>query len=75
MAGGQLALHQTYCDLSVHGQQAVAKFGGLSSMITLDSVLLAVLEADIPQVSRELCLTLDYFWFSSHLMVGITRKK
>ena len=55
-------------DLSVHGQQAIDKFGGLSSMTTLDSVLLAVLEADILQVIRELCLTLDNFWFSSHLL-------
>jgi len=55
-------------DLSVHGQQAIDKFGGLSTMTTLDSVLLAVLEADIPQVIRELCLTLDNFWFSSHLL-------
>ena len=37
-------------------------------MTTLDSVLLAVLEADIPQVIRELCPTLDNFWFSSHLL-------
>jgi len=55
-------------DLAIHGQQAVDKFGGLSSMTTLDSVLLAALEADIPQVMRELCLTLDNFWFSSHLL-------
>ena len=48
---------KTY-DLSVHGQQAIDKFGGLSSMTTMDSVLLAVLEADILQVIRELCLTL-----------------
>ena len=27
-----------------------------------------MLEADIPQVIRELCLTLDYFWFSSHML-------
>ena len=36
-------------DLSVYGQQSVDKFGGLSGMTTLDSVLLAVLENDIPQ--------------------------
>ena len=58
---------KTY-DLGIHGQQAVDKFGGLSSMTTLDSVLLAALEADIPQVMRELCLSLDNFWFSSHLL-------
>ena len=40
---------KTY-DLGIHGQQAVDKFGGLSTMTTLDSVLLAALEADIPQV-------------------------
>jgi len=55
-------------DLAVHGQHAIDKFGGLSTMTTLDSVLLAVLEADVPQVIRELCLTLDNFWFSSHLL-------
>ena len=37
-------------------------------MTTLDSVLLAVLEADIPELIREICLTLDNFWFSSHLL-------
>ena len=37
-------------------------------MTTLDSVLLAPLEADIPQVVRELCLSLDNFWFSVHLL-------
>ena len=37
-------------------------------MTTLDSVLLAPLEADIPQVVRELCLSLDNFWFSAHLL-------
>jgi len=58
---------KTY-DLSVHGQQAVDKFGGLGSMTTLDSVLLAALEADIPQVMRELCLSLDNFWFAAHLL-------
>jgi len=55
-------------DLSFHAQQAIDKFGGLSSMTTLDSVLLAAVETDIPQVFRELCLTLDNFWFSSHLL-------
>ena len=37
-------------------------------MTTLDSVLLAALEADIPQVVRELCLSLDNFWYSAHLL-------
>ena len=55
-------------DLSVHGQQAVDKYGGLSGMTTLDSVLLGVLENDIPQVIRELCLSLDNFWYSAHLL-------
>jgi len=55
-------------DLGVHGQQAVDKYGGLSGMTTLDSVLLAVLENDIPQVVRELCLSLDNFWYSAHLL-------
>jgi len=55
-------------DLSVYGQQSVDKFGGLSGMTTLDSVLLAVLENDIPQVIRELCLSLDNFWYSAHLL-------
>ena len=55
-------------ELGVHGAQAVDRFGGLCSMTTLDSVLLADLEADIPQVVRELCLSLDNFWFSVHLL-------
>ena len=55
-------------DLAVYGQQAVDKFGGLSGMTTLDSVLLATLEGDIPQVIRELCLSLDNFWYSAHLL-------
>ena len=40
--------------LAVHGQQAVDRYGGLSGMTTLDSMLLAVLENDIPQVIGEL---------------------
>ncbi len=40
----------------------------LRQSTTLDSVLLAPLEADIPQVVRELCLSLDNFWFSAHLL-------
>jgi len=55
-------------ELSFHAQQAIDKFGGLGSMTTLDSVLLAAVETDIPQVMRELCLTLDNFWYSSHLL-------
>jgi len=55
-------------DLAVYGQQAVDKFGGLSGMTTLDSVLLAALEGDVPQVMRELCLSLDNFWYSAHLL-------
>ena len=37
-------------ELSFHAQQAIDKFGGLGSMTTLDSVLLAAVETDIPQV-------------------------
>lgn len=37
-------------------------------MTSLDSVLLGILESDIPQVMRELCLTLDNFWFPAHLL-------
>lgn len=55
-------------DLNIHAQQAVDRFGGLHSMTSLDSVLLGVLESDIPQVMRELCLTLDNFWFPAHLL-------
>ena len=58
---------RTY-DLAVPGQQAVARFGGLAGMTTLDSVLLAALESDVPQVMRELCLTLDNFWLPAHLL-------
>ena len=60
---------KTY-ELGVHGAQAVNRFGGLGSMTTtLDSVLLSALEADIPQVVRELCLSLDLLtqgWNTGH---------
>ena len=36
-------------DLSNVAEEAIAKFGGLSSMTTLDSVILAAMELDIPQ--------------------------
>jgi hypothetical protein len=36
-------------DLSNFAEEAIAKFGGLSSMTTLDSVILAAMELDIPQ--------------------------
>ena len=44
---------KTY-ELGLHGAQAVDRFGGLGSMTTL--------------VVRELCLSLDNFWFSAHLL-------
>ena len=37
-------------------------------MTTLDSVLLAVLEGDTAQLVKELCTTLDNFWFPAHLL-------
>jgi hypothetical protein len=37
-------------DLSHFAEEAIGKFGGLSSMTTLDSVILAAMELDIPQV-------------------------
>lgn len=57
-----------YYDLSHYAEEAISKFGGLSSMTALDSVILAAIEMDIPQVMNELCLILDNFWFSAHLM-------
>ena len=39
-----------YYDLSHYAQEAISKFGGLSSMTALDSVILACIEMDIPQV-------------------------
>ena len=53
--------HRPRLDLAVPGQQAIARFGRLADMTTLDSVLLAALESDAPPVMRELCLTLDDF--------------
>ena len=44
---------KTY-ELGLHGAQAVDRFGGLGSMTTL--------------VVRELCLSLNNFWFSAHLL-------
>ena len=42
-----------YYDLSHYAQEAISKFGGLSSMTALDSVILATIEMDIPQVRIE----------------------
>jgi hypothetical protein len=39
-------------DISSSAEEAIAKFGGLSSMTTLDSVILSAMELDIPQVSN-----------------------
>ncbi|TRY74421.1 hypothetical protein TCAL_10429 [Tigriopus californicus] len=55
-------------DLSYHAQQAINKFGGLSGMTSLDSILLAVMESDIAQVINELSSTLDNHWFPAHLL-------
>lgn len=55
-------------DLSIYAQQAIDRFGGLDSLTSLDSVLLGIIELDIPEVIRELCLTLDNFWFPAHLL-------
>ena len=55
-------------DLGLYAQQAVDRFGGLQSMTALDSVLLGIIELDVPEVIRELCLTLDNFWFPAHLL-------
>jgi len=57
-----------YFDLALYADEAIAKFGGLSDMTALDSVILAALQTDIPQVVNELCTTLDNFWFPAHLM-------
>ena len=37
-------------DLSYFAEQAINKFGGLSKMTSLDSVLLAAIEDDVAQV-------------------------
>ena len=37
-------------DLPYLAEEAIGLFGGLSTMTTLDSVLLAAMELDIPQV-------------------------
>lgn len=55
-------------DLSYHAQQAINKFGGLSGMTALDSILLAVMESDMAQVINELSSTLDNHWFPAHLL-------
>ncbi len=55
-------------DLPFHAEEAIAAFGGLSSMTTLDSVLLATMEMDLSQVMNELCNTLDNFWYPAHLL-------
>ena len=58
---------RTY-DLPYHAEEAITNFGGLGSMTTLDSVLLAVMEMDMSQVMNELCNTLDNFWYPAHLL-------
>jgi len=55
-------------DLPYHAEEAITNFGGLGSMTTLDSVLLAVMEMDMSQVMNELCNTLDNFWYPAHLL-------
>ena len=55
-------------DLSYHAEQAISHFGGLKQMNTLDTILLATMEWDIPGVMHELCTTLDNFWFPAHLL-------
>jgi len=55
-------------DLSIYAQQAIDRFGGLQSLTSLDSVLLGIIELELPEVIRELCLTLDNFWFPAHLL-------
>jgi len=57
-----------YFELALYAEEAIAKFGGLSSMTALDSVVLAAFQNDVPQVINELCSTLDNFWFPAHLM-------
>jgi len=57
-----------YFDLALYAEEAIAKFGGLSSMTALDSVVLAAFQNDVPLVINELCSTLDNFWFPAHLM-------
>ena len=42
-------------DLSHFAEEAISRFGGLSSMTTLDSVILAAMELDIPQVKYSRC--------------------
>jgi len=55
-------------ELGAAAEHAINKFGGLSRMTSLDSVLLAVMESDLAQVMHELCTTLDNFWFPAHLL-------
>ena len=55
-------------DLGVYAQQAIDRFGGLDTLTSLDSVLLGLTELDLPQVVKELCMTLDGLWFPAHLL-------
>jgi len=55
-------------ELGLHAQSAVARFGGLSQMTSLDSVVLAAMEGDVTQVVNELVTTLDNLWFPAHLL-------
>jgi len=55
-------------DLGIYAQQAIDRFGGLDNLTSLDSVLLGLTELDLPEVVKELCMTLDSLWFPAHLL-------
>ncbi|XP_040571097.1 nuclear pore complex protein Nup85 [Lepeophtheirus salmonis] len=55
-------------NLPYHAEHAISQFGGLDAMCTLDSVILATIEMDVPAIMHELCSTLDNFWFPAHLL-------
>jgi len=55
-------------DLGMCAQEAIDRFGGLNNMTSLDSVLLGLTELNIPEIVKELCLTLDSLWFPAHLL-------
>ncbi|QQP37908.1 Nuclear pore complex protein Nup85like, partial [Caligus rogercresseyi] len=54
-------------NLPYHAEQALSAFGGLEAMCTLDAVILATMEMDIPAIMHELCSTLDNFCLEEKL--------
>ncbi|XP_067005139.2 nuclear pore complex protein Nup85 [Anabrus simplex] len=54
-------------DLSFHAVRCIAQFGGEDEMLTVDHILLALLESDLEQVINLISRTTENGWFAAHL--------